>query len=162
MKKIFAFLAIFQLAYSLALGAPFSDEQKRQLLQDCEKEIGIALTIAHQNQTIESTFRVMIFLLTIGVATTSVIIAAHGARPKHPLTIANAILAAIISASSAFAFTQFDFGTQRRVWQNKADAFAVLRDEVKYSDPEPSAFLAKMEAARRIDKDNKTPENNRQ
>lgn len=158
MKKIFAFLLLFHLANAVSSGAPFAPEHKRQLQQDCEKEIDIALRIAHKNQTIESTFKVLIFVLSIGVATTAVIIAAHGARPKHPLTIANAILAAIISASSAFAFTQLDFGTQHRVWQNKADAFAVLRDEIMYSDPDAKDFLGRMENARRIDKEVKRPE----
>src|SRR5215212_4135369 len=73
-------LSVFVLSLcfaAIACAGPFKADQKEQLVRDCEKEIEIALKVAHNYQGIEIGFKVLIFLLTLGVATTSIIIAAR-------------------------------------------------------------------------------------
>jgi RsiW-degrading membrane proteinase PrsW (M82 family) len=128
--------------------ATFTEAQKKQLAIELKELAEASQNTAIGNQRWDIGFKVALLLLTVATTICSVVIATYDQKPPESLSVAVAILAGVSTALSAFAFTQFNFAGRQQSWQKRADAFASLRLEILYSEPDTEKFLARMNVVR--------------
>jgi hypothetical protein len=131
----------------------FTDQQKTELTQELQGEIAKAEKFVGVNRRYDIGFKIALLVLTIATTATSVLLASYETKPPKSLALSNALVAGLSTALASFAFTQFNFPKRQRGWQQRLDAFAGLKAELRYADPEREPFLERMAQIRGKDPD---------
>lgn len=120
--------------------AKFTADEKEQLRQELETTVSKWDSTSRGNQLWDIRFKVIILLISVGIAVCSGLAATKLIENTQPWSVVATILAAVSSALSGFAFTQFNFATRQLVWKAKADEFRNLRYELLFLDPEKETW----------------------
>jgi hypothetical protein len=128
--------------------ATFTRQQKEEITAELVDQVRISRQKARINEGWDTAFKIILLLLTLATAICSIYITSFQDKPPAFLTIAVAIMAAVSTGLSAFAFSQFNFAGRRENWRKRADAFADMKIELLCSDIDKQKFLARLQEVR--------------
>lgn len=116
-----------------------SNEDQKSLTTDLAKDVDKCKGIAGINQLYDVTFKVLVLLISIAIVVTSALGSSKVTNKviKNPETwsLFATILGGISTATSVFAFSQFNFASRQQIWNIKSQAYDYLLFQLKYLNP---------------------------